>query len=378
MVYHLTHKMLAHQNAADTARSRFVLALKRHLVSQIRSANGVAYEMEAVPAFQSKNDRTPQTLEEALEAFSLSRHYQTWSALNRTSQEMMWQTVAESIYRDQERLETEASHTSNANEMGSIDLDPNFEPDADYTGIGIHLQPHSYIPDDPSGTDISAGAFYEMGGRLYSMGRGMAAKDSKAESVLIHLREIRPGWAPKRILDMGCSAGGGTVPYAEAFPEAEVHGIDLGASMLRYAHARAESLGHAVHFHQMDAARTKFPDGYFDLIISHNLLHEISGETRDAVAKETRRLLAPGGIAVHQDVDLLFDDSKELWEKAERAWDHYHNHELFWLDYATSDMLSDLRNAEFEEAQIKSLKLPKTSGPGYWQAFVAEKELAAA
>jgi len=378
MVYHLKHKMLAHQNAADTARSRFVLALKRQLVSKIRSANGLAYKNEAVPAFKSKTGHEPQTQDEALEAFSLSRHYQTWSALNRTSQEMMWQTVAESIYRDQARLEEEAKPSSQVDDKGSLELDPQFEPPADYTGIGIHLQPHSYVPDDPAGADISAGAFYEMGGRLYSMGRGMAAKDSKAESVLIHLADTRPGWKPKRILDMGCSAGGGTVPYAEAFPEAEVHGIDLGSSMLRYAHARAEALGHAVHFHQMNAAQTKFPDGYFDLIISHNLLHEISSETRDAVAKETRRLLAPGGIAVHQDVDLLFDDSKKLWEKAERAWDYYHNHELFWLDYANSDMLRDLKNAEFDEGQVSALKLPKTSGPGYWQVFVAEKKLEAA
>jgi len=378
MVYHLKHKMLAQQNAADIARSRFVLALKRHLVSQIRSANGVAYEKEAIPAYESKTGRKPQTQDEALEAFSLSKHYRTWSALNRTSQEMMWQTVAESIYRDQDRLKDEAAQQARRNQMGSLELDPQFEPPADYQGVGIHLQPHSYVPEDPLGTDISAGAFYEMGGRLYSMGRGMAAKDSKAESVLIHLKETRPGWTPGRILDMGCSAGGGTVPYAEAFPEAEVHGIDLGSSMLRYAHARAEALGHAVHYHQMDAARTKFPDGYFDLIISHNLLHEISSATRDAVAKETQRLLAPGGIAVHQDVDLLFDDSKQLWEKAERAWDYYHNHELFWLDYATSDMLSDLKNAQFDESRIKALKLPKTSGPGYWQVFVAEKEREAA
>ena len=378
MVYHLKHKMLAHQNAADIARSRFVLALKRQLVSKIRSANGLAYEKEAVPAYESKTGRAPQTQDEALEAFSLSRHYRTWSALNRTSQEMMWQTVAESIYRDQDRLEAEAAPGPQVNEMGSLNLDPKFTPADDYTGTGIHLQPHSYVPEDSTGTDITAGAFYEMGGRLYSMGRGMAAKDSKAESVLIHLEDTRPGWTPKRILDMGCSAGGGTVPYAEAFPEAEVHGIDLGSSMLRYAHARAEALGHAVHFHQMNAAQTKFPDGYFDLIISHNLLHEISSETREAVAKETRRLLAPGGIAIHQDVDLLFDDSKKLWEKAERAWDYYHNHEVFWLDYATSDMLRDLRNAEFQDSQIKSLKLPKTSGPGYWQVFAAEKEREAA
>ena len=38
-----------------------------------------------------------------------------------------------------------------------------------------------------------------------------------------------------RILDIGCSAGASTVPYALAYPDAGVHGVDLGAAMVRFA-----------------------------------------------------------------------------------------------------------------------------------------------
>src|SRR5690606_108126 len=147
------------------------------------------------------------------------------------------------------------------------------------------------------------------------MGRGIGKGDSKAGAVIAHLAKLRPGWRPQRILDMGCSAGGASIVYAEAFPDAEVHAIDLGADMLRYAHARAEPLGVRVHFHQMSATATKFDDASFDLVVSHNLMHEISGEVRRAVAKESLRLLAPGGICVHQDVDLLFRNTT-LWQQA--------------------------------------------------------------
>jgi SAM-dependent methyltransferase len=255
--------------------------------------------------------------------------------------------------------------------IGDLDLDPEFEPDPVYAGVGIHLQPNSYLADDPQGKDILSGAFYEMGGRLYSMGGGMAAADSKAGSVIAHLEELRPGWAPKRVLDMGCSAGSSSVPYKQAFPDAEVHAVDLGSSMLRYAHARAVCMGVEVYFHQMDAGNTSFPDGYFDLVISHNLLHEISNEKRREVARETRRLLAEDGIAVHQDVDLLFRN-KTLWQEAERSWDLKHNHEPFWLAYATSDFLGEIREAGFSEAESRELVLPKTAGPGGWQAFVMD------
>ena len=123
---------------------------------------------------------------------------------------------------------------------------------------------------------------------------------------------------------MGCSAGSASVPYAESFPDAEVHAIDIGSGMLRYAHARAESLGVAVHFHQMDAAATGFPDAYFDLIVSHNMMHEISDATRLGMLRETWRLLAPGGVAVHQDVPLRFAGLSEF-QKFEMSWDTRNN-----------------------------------------------------
>ncbi|MCL6753034.1 methyltransferase domain-containing protein [Nostoc sp. CCCryo 231-06] len=61
------------------------------------------------------------------------------------------------------------------------------------------------------------------------------------------------------------SIGNSTLPYVDGFPDAEVHAIDVGAPMLRYAHARAESLGKRVHFSQQNAEQTNFPDESFDL-----------------------------------------------------------------------------------------------------------------
>lgn len=373
MVYHLQHEMLPQHTADEIARSHYVLSLKRYLMRNVRSGNVAAYENEGKRLFEEKYGRAPETLEEAEEAMLMTTHFQMWSSLNRSSQELMWRVVGEGIYRDLDRMEAAAERLiNNPDKKGSLTLNPDFDPVASYPKHHIHLQPEGYLRED-DGKSVSAGAFYEAGGRIYSMGRGMEAKDSKAGSVIAFLKELRPGWQPKRMLDMGCSAGGASTVYPGEFPETEVHAVDLGASMLRYAHARAEALGAPVHFHQMDAGNTSFPDGHFDFIVSHNLLHEISDEKRKEIARETLRLLAPGGIAIHQDVDILNRD-KTLAEAAERAWDLRFNNEPYWVMYANSDLRSELIEAGFPENKVREQRIRKTDGPGFWYAWIAEKD----
>ena len=65
------------------------------------------------------------------------------------------------------------------------------------------------------------------------------------DTLVAYLREKHPDFKPQRIVDMGCAIGNSTVVWGRAFPKAELHGIDVGAPVLRYAHARAESPGHA-------------------------------------------------------------------------------------------------------------------------------------
>uniref|UniRef100_UPI003F7063DB class I SAM-dependent methyltransferase n=1 Tax=Polymorphobacter sp. TaxID=1909290 RepID=UPI003F7063DB len=341
------HSMLARSTADEMARQRFVLALKRHVMGSLRPGAGLAYRKQGEPAYIAAHGRPPETRAEAEEALDNTSHYRFTKSINRASQEMMWQSVGETVYREKDRMEAEAARLiADPAKRGSLTLDPAFTPEKIYEDCFIHLQPEGYCPPDPDGDSIIAGAFYESGGRLYSMGRGMAGSDSKAGALIKWLAGERPGWQPRRMLDMGCSAGGASVEYPVAYPDCEVHACDIGASMLRYAHSRAEAIGVPVHFHQADAGNTGFPDGHFDLIVSHNLFHEISGKTRRRVAAESLRLLAPGGICIHQDVDLLFRD-KAPWEEAERAYDLNYNNEPFWLEYATCDFRAELVAAGF-------------------------------
>ena len=46
------------------------------------------------------------------------------------------------------------------------------------------------------------------------------------------LRQRFPALKPRRILDLGCTVGNSTLPYAEAFPGAEIHAVDVSTPLL--------------------------------------------------------------------------------------------------------------------------------------------------
>jgi len=148
----------------------------------------------------------------------------------------------------------------------------------------------------------TAGAIYDRAVFVYAMGRMGALNDDMGASVVASLTQQYRGFRPARILDMGCSVGHSTLPYVDAYPEAEVYAIDVAAPMLRYAHARATSLGRRVHFSQQNAESTNFPDEPFDLIVSHILLHETSAQAIRNIMRECHRLLRKGAMTIHAEV----------------------------------------------------------------------------
>jgi ubiquinone/menaquinone biosynthesis C-methylase UbiE len=170
------------------------------------------------------------------------------------------------------------------------------------------------------------------------------------------VRERFPAFRPRRILDMGCTVGHSTLPFCDAFPDAEVHAIDVGAALLRYAHARAESLGRRVHFSQQDATRTDFPDGHFDLVVSSILFHETSGKALPAIVRECHRLLAPGGMAVHGDLPPFWamDEFNQFMLDCET----YYNNEPYWGAMREVDQVAESVKAGFARDKVEFVMAP--------------------
>ncbi len=345
------HEMLARPTHDERARQDFVGQLKLFSGRTLRPLNRQVFQREASPAYAAEHGRAPETQAEISEAMHANLHYQSWSALQRVTQEQMWDSVSESLEREEDRLqETYKRLTQRTDKLGSLELDPEFTVPEPIDRFAIHLQPGTYALDR-SDDDIMAGALYEAGGALFSKAQGIGTSESKAEVMMRFLAARFPGFKPTRMLDMACSAGSSSVPYALALPDTEVHAIDVGAGLLRYAHARAEALGAAVHFHQRSVADTGFADESFDLVVSHNAMHELSAATSAAMMRESWRLLKPGGICLHQDVPLRYENLPE-YDKFEWGWDEQYNGEPFWSTYANNDCKAMLLDAGFAEQDI--------------------------
>jgi 2-polyprenyl-3-methyl-5-hydroxy-6-metoxy-1,4-benzoquinol methylase len=365
-----THEMLARQTPDDVTRAQFIVGLKRYMRAMTKG-NETTYATRAEPRFRARHGRSPATIEEIGTELERESYYQIWSALTRAAQDMMWQAVESTIEHDMPRMRDAAHRLSGpGSAKGSLSLDPGFVPPADVLVADIHCQPGGYMRDQGDG-DIMAGALYESGGNVYSSGVGIGQRDSKAGAVIGFLSERFPDLRPKRILDLGCSAGSASVAYAAMFPHAEVHAVDAGPAILRYAHARAEALGVAVHFHQMNVGQLEFADGSFDLVVSHNLMHEISRETMARLFAESHRVLRPGGIALHQDVPIRGD--RTLLERYMFAWETKYNNEPFWQVFAEADVRMMLTQASFAPDSITETQLSRLDGPGMWYVALAEK-----
>ncbi|MEY3826649.1 MAG: hypothetical protein RLZZ148_1466 [Cyanobacteriota bacterium] len=156
--------------------------------------------------------------------------------------------------------------------------------------------------------------------------------------------------------------GHSTLPYQSAYPQAQVWGIDLGASLLRYAIARARVLNQTVYFSQQNAESTEFADRSFDLVVSHILLHEIPGVARKRVFAESYRLLKPGGVMVHLESKLFLEPST-LVARYFRDTEVWANSEPYLASSKFEDFPTYALDAGFapEEFQIHSV-------PGYYAA----------
>jgi ubiquinone/menaquinone biosynthesis C-methylase UbiE len=196
--------------------------------------------------------------------------------------------------------------------------------------IDIHCMPGSYHGEERPG-DVSAGANYDCG-IFATTGGGLGAlSDGGGQALVEWIRKERPGWVPKRILDLGCTIGHNIVPLALAFPETEVVAIDTAAPSLRYGHARAQGLGaYNLKFIQMNAEdMSAFADASFDWVQTTMYLHELSGTALPRVINEGVRVLAPGGLMLHLE-QPQYSDAMPLYEQFIRDWDAFNNNEPFW------------------------------------------------
>jgi SAM-dependent methyltransferase len=364
----IQHPMLPKTTHDEQARQLFVKDLREHLATHVTPGNRDVFEHRVAPKFAVQHGRQPQGLDEVRTALSADGYYQFWTALMRSGQELIWDSVIDSVERQLPELTALADDYAQRRPAGgSLSLDPAFETPDYISAADIHIMPGGYHEQN-QGDGISQGAIYDRGLYLYLTGNGGAYNEGLGRVLAGCIQRDFKRLNPQRILDVGCGAGNPTLAIVEAFPEAEVHGLDVAAPMLRYGHARAESLGRRVHFHQKNAENTGFADGAFDLIVSCLFMHETSRAALPRIFKECHRLLRPGGVLAFLDVpNRLNVDALQL---VVLEWEGHNNNENFGPTFRNLNIPPLVIEAGFPPENVKSpgLKMPDNARSKNYQA----------
>ena len=335
------HQALVTGDADDRARQDFAFTLRNMITSWLMPATRQIFERRAGPAFQARNGRAPQSpgdIRSAMDADSLYRFY---LSARRTSQDLIWNSVVPAVA-------AAGQPEPGGSAGGTLALDPEVELPRYASAIDIHSMPGGYAQD--TGTQ-AAGAMYDRGVYLYMSGLLGPMNDAVGRLGVAYLQKTLPDFAPEAILDLGCGVGHSTLPYGESYPEAELHAIDIGPDLLRYAHARAEGAGIPVHFRQANAERTEFKDGAFDLVTSHIVLHETSTRALPSILAECHRLLTPGGYMLHIDQPGFADlDAFSTFLQENET---FYNNEPFWRQFRRTDLGAAAEAAGFSREDIR-------------------------
>jgi SAM-dependent methyltransferase len=183
-----------------------------------------------------------------------------------------------------------------------------------------------------------------------------------------------------RSLEIGAGTGYFSLNLLQAGVVREATCTDISPGMVRTLAANAERLGLAVRAARADAEALPFPDGSFDLVLGHAVLHHLP-DLEKAFA-EFHRVLAPGGRIVFAGEPSRFGDRlawlpkrgaaalAPLWRAAMRAAPastngagpaDSHDHELERLvdihAFAPGDLIRYARRAGFRDVSVRGEEL---------------------
>ncbi len=360
----ISHPMMPDANHDERAEQLFVRDFKKYISTDLEPQTGRLAEAVNVEAdIDGDIDRLRDNL--------FDYHgFRTWVALKRTAQEVMWDVVSASVDRQQAALSARADIAA---PLGSLLLDADLEAPDYITAQDVHLMPGGYAADDG---DVRQGAIMDRGGAVYMLGlnggpNGAQLNDARGKAVIAHLLAVYPEFKPTKILELGCGVGASTTAIARYFPDSDIYGVDIGPSMLRYAHARAESMGVRAHFSQQNAEATNFADESFDFVFTAAVFHETSAQAIPKILAEARRLLRPGGVMIHLEVPTRYQELS-LWQKMNTEYETHFNNEPCWRVATSADYRALCQAAGFSDVKVGYQKATFDPQPGK-EAFLDER-----
>ncbi len=344
------HGVFPETNHDEIERINFLAQMNRHLAARVVPGVRGAYEGRVAPAFEKAQGRPIADRHEARRAMLVDGSFCLWSALRRMTMEQRQQAGRWTVIRQREALAEKAAALTEGDER--LSLDASLAIPRYVSAVDHHCMPGSYHSEAFPG-DVTNGANYDHAGFVTTAGLLGKYSDGGGHAVVNWVRRNLPGFAPQAILEIGGTVGHSSLPIAQAYPEADMTIVDLGAPVLRYGLARAKSLGVGnIRFVQASGEELSiFPDASFDWIQTTMFLHELSTTALANILAETRRLLRPGGVVLHVE-QPQYSAEMPIFEQAMRDWDAYYNNEPFWSRMHELDLDQAMVDAGFERSKL--------------------------
>lgn len=344
------HGIFPETSHDEIERINFLAQMNRHLASRIVPGVRAAYENKVAPAFEKAHGRPIADRHEARRALLEEPSFRWWSALRRATMEQRQQAGRWTAIRQRDALAEKAAALTDGDPR--LKLDPALAIPRYVAAVDHHCMPGSYHTEYFPG-DVTNGANYDHAGFVTTAGLLGKYSDGGGQAVVKWVRRQFPDFQPAQILEIGGTVGHSSLPIAQAYPDAQMVIADVGAPVLRYGLARAKSLGvDNVSFVQASGEDLSiFPDASFDWIQTTMFLHELSNSALDAILRETRRLLKPGGIVLHVE-QPQYAPEMPLFEQTMRDWDAFYNNEPFWSRMHELDLDQHMVDAGFDRDKL--------------------------
>lgn len=354
----LEHELAIAPAQEEEARKEFISCLRRHVVTTMATGMRDYYDTRVLPEIERSTGAGPASGPQIHKAMVSEKPFKFYSAVRTSAQEMVFASVITGVERDLENLNTRAALLMDTSDesCGILTLDDSVAIPRNVSEIDVHLAPGCYHTEYAD-NDTAAGSIYDNALKVFTYGQMGAELNDIGSTLANYIRLKFPDFKPERILDCGCTIGHNTLPWAEAYPSAEVHGIDVAPGILRYANARARSKGIAAHFSQMNATSMTFEDNSFDVVFSSMFLHELPVKDIRAFFAEAYRVLKPGGLLWN--MELPPNSSMPAYESFYLDWDSFYNNEPFYKTFRDQDYQELVASAGFGAENVLQATMPR-------------------
>lgn len=356
----VNHDLKLAPSRTERARQDFVSDLRGFILHDMAGGLKTHYEEKVEPNQVKALGEAPKDSHAVHKAIKSSAYFQFYSSMRVSAQEMVWGSVRSTLARTGQDLEDKAQSLLGAAD-GAVTSDESVQVPAYVDALDIHLMPGNY---HGHGVDesVAPGALYDNGLSVFSMGLMGSELSDIGRSVAGFIRRRFPDFDPKAILDTGCTIGHNTCPWKEAYPDAQVRGIDVAAPSLKYGAARAKSMGWDVAFQQADATNLPFEDESQDVVFSSMFLHELPADAIRKALAEAYRVLKPGGLMVH--MELPPNDQMTAFDGFYLDWDCWYNQEPFYKGYRDLGNANLCAEAGFDPDKYMQFVIPSREGYG--------------